>query len=329
MLWGLPNLQVVAEEFDAAVVPAEYTQPEIALTDFLQEKAPEINTALFDAEPLESTDELVLLPEMEELEQSAADQSVHIDPAVEPVVCYDCPDCVHYIPSPSYPCDPCGCRTMSCLAGPYFKTGWNGVIADGIFDTFDQLGYNFSLGYRQPLGMGFGGRRLFFDTGASYMSAFGTTTRSVRGKEVDGITNVSTPKDDAYSVTLTEIRRTGIHGGVGWYFGSLFDTPSEDPQARLGLIVGGRFADMHGVDTVEELDGPATGNTQTSLAKTTDMSGGIYVELEWLLLRRNSPIGDCQWTLDGEFAHDWVDFEGFEQRGLATASLLFGFMVAR
>lgn len=253
--------------------------------------------------------------------------NIETDTAVQPAS-YDYMSCLQ--------CDPCspgigysGMRTMNYLTGPYVKGGLTGTMGDGLFDGNIRPSYAISIGGRQPLGVGLGGRRLFFDVGGSYMSALGETTRNVRGKQTDTTTSAVTFVDDAFSITLEEVRRTGVHCGLGWYFGDLLDRPSNDPQMRLGFIFGGRFANMHGVSHQTQLVTPPSGSTLRSLGKTTDMTGGLYIDVEALLLRRSSPIGDCQWTLDGEFAHDWVNFEGFERRGLATASLLFGFMVAR
>jgi hypothetical protein len=62
---------------------------------------------------------------------------------------------------------------------------------------------------------------------------------------------------------------------------------------------------------------------------TTDTSGGLFVSTEAILLRRASPVGDLQWTVNAEFANDWVQFKGFESSQLATASILFGAMLSR
>jgi len=53
------------------------------------------------------------------------------------------------------------------------------------------------------------------------------------------------------------------------------------------------------------------------------------VGAEAILLDRNYSFGHVQWTLDGELANDWMEFEGFERGSLGTASLTLGFMLSR
>ena len=60
----------------------------------------------------------------------------------------------------------------------------------------------------------------------------------------------------------------------------------------------------------------------------TDTSGGLYVNTQVILLRRNVGSGIMQLTVDGEFAHDWIDLDGFKNGGLGTASILFGFLLS-
>ena len=227
-------------------------------------------------------------------------------------------------------------QTVGWLSGPYFKAGITHVLGDGFLDEDSQVSYMISLGGRQALGPGLGGRRLFFDVGGSYLSALGETTRNVRGNQVVTQNNVQTVTivDNAYSVTLEEIRRVGGHAGLGFYFGDMLDDRCADPQLRFGMVVGGRLSHIHGVFNSQQLIPPpvvvppAT-STSTALNAKNDTAGGMYVDLEALLLKRNSPLGDLQWTVDLEFAHDWIDFSNFEQRGLATGALLFGFTLMR
>ncbi|TWU24766.1 hypothetical protein Pla144_36520 [Bythopirellula polymerisocia] len=252
-------------------------------------------------------------------------QAAIVDSAVEPAS-YNCQSCWNC--NANCECDSCT-QTVSWLSGPYFKLGLTSVLGDGLLDENRETGYTISMGGRQPVGPGLGGRRLFFDVGGSYLQAEGTTTRNVQGNQVNTTTNTSTIVDNAFQVTLEEVRRAGAHAGVGCYFGSLLDDRSEDPQARLGLVVGGRLSHIHGVFDTQQLVVPPAGNTLTQINAKSDMAGGIYVDFEALVLKRSSPLGDLQWTIDGEFAHDWIDISNFEKRGLATASLLFGFMVVR
>ena len=252
-------------------------------------------------------------------------QASIVDSAVEPASyncqsCWDCNECCE--------CDSCK-QTVSWLSGPYFKLGLTSVLGNGLLVEDRTTSYTISMGGRQPLGPGLGGRRLFFDVGGSYLSAQGSVTRDVAGNQVNTTTTVSTIVDDAFEVTLEEVRRVGAHAGIGCYFGSLLDDRSQDPQARLGLVLGGRLSHIHGVFNSERLITPPAGNTLTPINADSDMAGGIYLDIEALVLKRSSPLGDLQWTIDGEFAHDWIDLSNFEERGLATASLLFGFMVVR
>ncbi|QEG32841.1 hypothetical protein [Bythopirellula goksoeyrii] len=234
--------------------------------------------------------------------------------------CYSCMDCNSYAPCP---------QTVGWLSGPYFKLGLTSVLGTGLLEENRGTSYTISMGGRQPLGPGMGGRRLFFDVGGSYLSAEGETTRDVSGKQTNTATNTSMIVDDAFSVTLNEVRRAGAHAGVGCYFGSLLDDRTEDPQARLGLVFGGRLSHMHGVFRSQRLVTPPAGSTLTPINERSDMAGGLYLDVEALILKRNSPLGDLQWTIDGEFAQDWIEYSNFAEGGLGTASLLFGFMLVR
>lgn len=256
------------------------------------------------------------------------EESMIVDSAVQPAgyggqTCmdsYSCMDCNSCVPSN---------QTVSWLSGPYFKLGLTSVLGTGILEENRGTSYTVSMGGRQPLGPGLGGRRMFFDVGGSYLSAEGETVRSVNGTRIETATGDKTVIDDAYLVTLEEIRRAGAHAGVGCYFGSLLDNRSEDPQARLGVVLGGRLSHIHGVFNSQDLQPPGAGFTQSSASGTTTMAGGIYLDVEALVLKRSSPFGDLQWTIDGEFSNDWIDFANFEEGSLGTASLLFGFMVIR
>lgn len=44
---------------------------------------------------------------------------------------------------------------------------------------------------------------------------------------------------------------------------------------------------------------------------------------------RNTAVGNLAWTVDGKFAHDWIDFKGFENRGLTTAAIQVGLTLTR
>ena len=268
---------------------------------------------------------------LDEFYQSSSVDPLIKDSAIEPVS-YDCPSYAGC--QACWDCNMCNecnsCfQTVGWLSGPYFKLGLTSVLGDGLLDENRETSYTISFGGRQPLGPGCGGKRLFFDVGGSYLQAEGSTTRNVAGNQVNTTTNASMIVANAFQITLEEVRRAGAHAGVGCYFGSLLDNRSEDPQARLGLIAGGRLSHIHGVFSGQRLVTPPAGSTLTPLNAQSDMAGGIYADVEALVLKRNSPLGDLQWTINGELAHDWIDISNFEQRGLATASLLFGFMMVR
>lgn len=74
---------------------------------------------------------------------------------------------------------------------------------------------------------------------------------------------------------------------------------------------------------------PPVGGSLTATHGDTDVFGGVFVGAEAILLDRNYAIGHVQWTLDGELANDWIEFEGFERGSLGTASLTLGIMLSR
>jgi hypothetical protein len=182
------------------------------------------------------------------------------------------------------------------------------------------------------LGPGLGRANAFVDFGGSYLSAFGEQTRRLQGFEFDVAGTPLGPVDDAFEVKLTEIRRGGVHCGLGWYWGDPVDNRSADPQLRLSTTLGGRLSHIRGDFQSEQLVAPPVnaGGDEIRLGYSkTDTAGGLYVNTQAIVLQRNTGLGIMQWTCDAEFAHDWIDFEGFESGGLSTASVLFGFMLSR
>jgi hypothetical protein len=87
--------------------------------------------------------------------------------------------------------------------------------------------------------------------------------------------------------------------------------------------VRGRFEDIPLTFPPEQatITNPDYGKTCTA--------GGLFVGTEAILLRRNTSIGSVAWTIDAEFANDWVEFEEFHRGSLGTASIMFGFMLSR
>ncbi|MEM9659650.1 MAG: hypothetical protein AAF961_14920 [Planctomycetota bacterium] len=227
-----------------------------------------------------------------------------------------------------YPCGDCNNRpaAIKWAAGPYLRAGPSFVLGDGILDT-QKTGYAVSGGVRQPFGPAIAGDRLFLDLGGSYLSAFGVTTRIVPGQEFNSQGNIVADVD--VNSTLSEVRRASAHAAIGMFWGSSFDNRSEDPQLRFVLEAGGRYGHIHGQFFDQPVGQIPEGNSVFGNYSSTDTFGGLFVATEAILLRRNSVLGDLQWTVAGEFGNDWIDFRGFESGGLGTASILFGFMLSR
>jgi hypothetical protein len=59
------------------------------------------------------------------------------------------------------------------------------------------------------------------------------------------------------------------------------------------------------------------------------MYGGLFVGTEAILLQRQYAIGHIQWTLDGQYAHDWIDIGGRWDGDLSVGSVMMGFMLSR
>lgn len=224
-------------------------------------------------------------------------------------------------------------RPSNWLLGPYFKSGVNFVLGKGLLADSQETGYSIVGGVRQPIGRGLGSTNAFIDFGGSYLSAFGTLTREVVGEEfspslVPG--NPPTPVGPVdVNATLDEVRRAGVHCGWGCYWGPSLDDRCSDPQLRFTTTVGGRLSHVRGSFVETPVAAIPPQNFFTTSITKTDTAGGLYWNTQAILLRRSSALGDMQWTLDGEFAHDWVDFSRFEKRGLGTASVLFGFLLTR
>ena len=226
------------------------------------------------------------------------------------------------------------CQPVNWLSGPYIKVGPTFVLGKDLLSEQLSTGYSIIGGVRQPIGPGLGRANIFFDLGGSYLSAFGEQTRSFPGEEFD--TDPFTPVslgivDDAFNFTLTEIRRAGVHCGLGWYWGPSIDNRCNDPQGRFATILGGRLSHIHGVfDTSQIVFPPVDPDGDVIEPRAsfghTDTSGGLYVNTQAILLRRHTNRGIMQLTVDGEFAHDWINFAGFDSGGLGTASILFGFL---
>ena len=234
-------------------------------------------------------------------------------------------------------------QPASWIGGPYFKSGLSFVMGKGLLVDSLKTGYSISGGARQPFAFELGGDQTFLDLGGSYMSAFGRTERDTDRIDVfvDDPTMAGTPVPpsvvvpDGLETTLTQVQRAGAHMGIGRMWGSPIDQRSEDPQLAFATIVGGRVSHIHGrfnEQVIGSLTPPPAGATGTTFRRgysQTDTAGGLYANAQAILLRRNSELGCMQMTLDAEFAHDWVNLKGFENRGLATATIFFGVMFSR
>jgi hypothetical protein len=117
--------------------------------------------------------------------------------------------------------------------------------------------------------------------------------------------------------------------------GQLRDNPHEDPKTRLAIRVGGRLSHVRGRfqtadDPIDPIIPPPGDNDSVEFHfSKTDTVGGLFLSTEMILLNRNTAIGNIAWTVDGELAHDWIDFHGFENRGLATAAVQIGLTLTR
>lgn len=220
-------------------------------------------------------------------------------------------------------------QPASWISGPYFQSGPTFVLGKGLLAEKQKVGYAITGGVRQPVGRGLGSSHVFVDLGGSYLSAFGQLERLVPGDEFTPLGILVRTVPDAFSERLTEVRRGSAHCGVGCYWGSPIDDRCSDPQVRFSTTLGGRLGHVRGRFQQTQLEDPALGNRLVASFSKTDTVGGLYWKAEAVLIRRHTALGLMQWTLDGEFAHDWVDFGGFEKRGLGTAAILFGFMLSR
>jgi hypothetical protein len=244
-------------------------------------------------------------------------------------------------------------QPVNWISGPYLKAGFAIAMGDDLLESQDG-GYTISGGYRMPLSPALD-ERLFLDLGGSYLSAFGRTRRTF-----DVIETVRNPAgvvqpdqsdvfSDAFESTLKEIRRAGANLALGWYWGNTLDNRTSDPQLRVATRIGGRLSHVHGVfreqsNLPANLDlnpgdmltddgvGGFVGNTRSieTLANyKTDTVGGLFLGTEIILLARDTTVGSTAWTLDGEFANDWIEFDGWGRGSLGTASISLGFMLSR
>ena len=227
-------------------------------------------------------------------------------------------------------------RPVSWISGPYLRSGVNFVIGDDIFDVKQETGWGISGGFRQPLGPELASDRFFFDLGGSYQNSQGETTAKLfdsrRITELQGVVIQTVDVPNAFSVKLDELRRGSVHSAIGWYWGEPLDQRGADPQVRIATRVGGRVGHVRGSFQKTLLAPPPNANQryERPLFEETDTYGGLYIGTEAILLNRQTIYGLFQWTLDGEFANDWIDLANFrDDASLGTASVMMGFMLSR
>jgi hypothetical protein len=75
--------------------------------------------------------------------------------------------------------------------------------------------------------------------------------------------------------------------------------------------------------------GATTETLDANHYRRTDTYGGLFVGTEAILLQRQYSFGQFQWTVDGEFACDWINFDNVIEGDLGTAAVMMGFMLSR
>ncbi len=255
--------------------------------------------------------------------------SIINDPAVTPASCASC-QCL-----PCDYCDEAACgQPINWTAGPYLKVGVPFVLGSSLLENDQDSGWMVEGGIRQPIARDIAGDKLFFDLGGSHMSAFGETKRTSGGV----VTNILIDNDpgmldpDAFITTLKELQRSTVHAALGYYWGSPIDNRAGGWDVRLATRFGGRVGSMRGRFD-EFLDPALASNPLNNVALVphakTDLTGGLFFSIEAVVLQRAYRYGTIQWTLDSEYANDWVQLQGFDKGSLGTASVLFGMMFSR
>ncbi len=225
-------------------------------------------------------------------------------------------------------------RPVNWISGPYLRGGVNFALDDELFDADQKAGYGIIGGYRQPLGPQIGGDRFFFDLGGSFQNSYGESTpRGTPGRRITTIANITLEDaviQNLYENTLEEIRRGSAHAALGWFWGPGLDHRGWDPQVRLATRIGGRVGHARGGFSEERIAVPNNNQTISPAAfPATDTYGGLFIGTEAILLQRQFTFGHFQWTVDGEYASDWIDFGGRWEGTLSTASVTMGFMLSR
>ncbi len=204
-------------------------------------------------------------------------------------------------------------------AGPSFGFG-------GYFDGDRRVGFAFQGGLRE----GFGDcSPWFFDLGGSFQTIGGRGLTATS----DGFVPSSQPGiipdttvTDALTSTLREIRRASIQTAIGYYFQPLSGPTYEMLFSwRFGSRLGHAKADFERV--VSDAN-PAGTELNKPFADADDFLG-IFGGVEWVLTKREFLGGDMSFVVDAEVANEWVEFDGFADDVLPTASVLFGLNLRR
>jgi hypothetical protein len=271
----------------------------------------------------------------QELLGAAPVSGVIVDPAVTPA------QAVYGLDEGYETVSPPPVRPVSWISGPYLRSGVNFVLGGDVFDVKQETGWGISGGFRQPLGPELASDRFFFDLGGSFQNSYGEATPiTVNGRLTTTPNNPNIPPFvstavDAYSVTLEELRRASVHAALGWYWGPLTDNRNMDPQVRIATRVGGRVGHVRGGYHEALIIAPPVPPAGTTVDidpfyyQKTDTYGGLFVGTEAILLNRQTQFGHFQWTVDGEFANDWINIGEIWDGSLGTASVMMGFMLSR
>jgi hypothetical protein len=242
-------------------------------------------------------------------------------------------------------------RPVNWISGPYLRGGVNFVIGEDIFDVSQETGYGISGGIRQALGPELGGDRFFFDLGGSYQSSSGratpvvinglrtTTTTTTNPPNPPSVSTAFATQANAFTTTLEDMRRGSAHAAIGWFWGPGVDDRDLDTQLRFATRIGGRVGHARGGFDEDRLvfapPDVVIGNTtihvdiDPAFYKKTDTYGGLFIGTEAILLQRQTQFGIFQWTVDGEFANDWINIGDVWDGSLGTASVMMGFMLSR
>ena len=268
----------------------------------------------------------------QELLGAAPSSGILVDPAVKPAQAVF----AGYSVGDGYEANDLGpTRPVNWISGPYLRGGVNFVLSDDIFDVEQETGYGISGGFRQPLGPEIGGDRWFFDLGGSYQDSYGEATPiNVGGRRITTVAGVVVQDiviPNAFAVTLEELRRGSLHTSLGWYWGPPLDNRSDDPQLRFATRLGGRVGHVRGGYQNDLIIAPPAANQTIDPVyyQKTDTYGGLFVGTEAILLSRQFSFGHFQWTVDGEFANDWINIGNIWDGNLGTASVMMGFMLSR